>query len=260
MKRIVIVAAVALGVALLPGPATVRARGTGHAGGPVIASASAVITAEGGDLVVDVIVVASDQDHADAEAQAALHRRYPSAAPLGTKARGGSGGYTVNGLNWTAQPVLVNYNDAGSPLTGALSDLTAAMQTWTDVPSSSFAYAYGGGTARCPSLVDECAGRSYFDGHNDVGWIDLADPSLLAITWWGTKTPEFDIAIDNANYAWLAGCTSNYSLQTTLLHELGHALGLGHSKDPGSIMYATYLGPRCALGPGDVQGVTALYP
>ena len=249
---------VGLGLALLlwaPVGET-ASRGGGHTA--TIASASGVISVAGEDVIVDVTVAASDAEHGASEAQAALRRRFPSAQA--TRARGGNGSFTVNGLVASVLPVAVNYNDAGAPISGALADLTAAMMTWTDVPTSSFAYAYAGATTRCPSLVDECPGTTYFDGHNDVGWLDIADPSILGITWWGTKTAEFDMAIDNRNFTWFTGCTANYSLQSVYLHELGHALGLGHSKDPSNIMYAVYSGPRCTLGAGDVQGVSTLYP
>jgi hypothetical protein len=259
-KTSVIVVAMGLGMALLlPAPVDATAsRGGGHA--ETIASASGVITVAGEEVIVDVTVLASDAEHGPSEAQAALHRRFPTAAALGTRGRGGATGYTTNGLAWSPLPVAVNYNDSGAPLAGALTELQAAMTTWTAVATSSFTYAYAGATTRCPSLVDECPGTSYFDGHNDVGWLDIADPSILGITWWGTKSQEFDMAIDNRNFTWATGCAANYSLQSVYLHELGHALGLGHSKDPGNIMYPSYLGARCSLGAGDIQGVSALYP
>lgn len=259
-KIIAIVATAMFGIALAaaePADATAR-RGGAHS--ETIASASGVISVAGEDVVVEVTVAVSDAAHGEAEAQAALRRRFPSAALAGGRGRGGATGYTTNGLVWNTLPVVVNYNESGAPLGEALAGLTAAMATWTAVPASSFAFASGTSTSRCPSLVDECAGVQTFDGNNDVGWLDIADPTILGITWWGTKTREFDMAIDNRNFGWVAGCIANYSLQGVFLHELGHALGLGHSKDPQNIMYATYMGPRCALGPGDVQGVSALYP
>jgi hypothetical protein len=43
-------------------------------------------------------------------------------------------------------------------------------------------------------------------------------------------------------------------------HELGHALGLGHSNFDKNLMYFQSLESRTALGPDDVDGITYLYP
>lgn len=76
------------------------------------------------------------------------------------------------------------------------------------------------------------AGDLHFD--EDEAWV----LSLLAE---GSPTPA---AID-----W----------ETVVLHELGHALGLGHSLVPGSVMYAYYGGVHRILDPDDIAGIRAVY-
>jgi len=52
--------------------------------------------------------------------------------------------------------------------------------------------------------------------------------------------------------------SSSSSLEEVILHELGHVLGLAHSK-PGTVMYALYGGGR-QLAPDDVEGICSVYP
>ena len=46
------------------------------------------------------------------------------------------------------------------------------------------------------------------------------------------------------------------------MHELGHALGLRHSRDPQAVMHATYRGTKHSLTmhKDDIMGIQKLYP
>ena len=121
----------------------------------------------------------------------------------------------------------------------------------------------------CPSLVKECKGRQYFNGDNEIAWLDIRENSVLGVVWSGTSStgPEFDMALDNADFDWHVGADSGgisgnqqIDLQTVWLHEFGHGLGLGHSNVSGSVMEAVYDGPRRVLHSDDIAGITSLYP
>jgi hypothetical protein len=45
-----------------------------------------------------------------------------------------------------------------------------------------------------------------------------------------------------------------------IAHEIGHAIGLGHSEDSGALMYFRTVNLRNSLGQDDVDGVSYLYP
>ena len=248
-------AAVAIGVLWA---ASASASGGAHDDQPMLATAAGRLVVQGNETIVEILVAVPAGADARGSAVAALQRAYPEAQPLGDGPQ--ASGFATTGLVWDVLPVTVNYNNAGAAISGAKSELMAAMSTWTNVATSNFAFVSGPDTTRCPSLVKECPGPQKFDARNDVGWINIADPNILGVTWYSTSIDEFDMAIDNANFTWVNGCAGNYSLQTVYLHELGHALGLDHSSVVDAVMYAFYGGPRCSLHQDDIDGIVALYP
>jgi hypothetical protein len=68
------------------------------------------------------------------------------------------------------------------------------------------------------------------------------------------NTHDFNIVVGPA--ATLGG----YDLASVLTHEAGHFLGLAHSANTGSVMYARYRPGESILTPDDVSGICTIYP
>jgi hypothetical protein len=174
-------------------------------------------------------------------------------------AKAQSSRYAFTGLVWDNATATQRYNPSGQPVNGQ-SALGATMTTWNNA-GSRFRFVNGGTTSTCPSLVPGCPGGQQFDGQNGVGWAALED-GTLGVTVYSTSIDEADMGI-NTRYPWNLGCQelpTSYDLQTVLLHENGHVVGLDHSNDINAIMYPSYQQANCSLGTDDVNGIRALYP
>jgi len=55
------------------------------------------------------------------------------------------------------------------------------------------------------------------------------------------------------------GTTETFDFFTVALHEIGHALGLGHSNNGAAVMASGYTGAKRTLQPDDIAGIQALY-
>jgi len=260
---VIILAAMALMLVLVAAPAF-GAGGQGK-GGPLVVHALGIAKVQGQDALVDVTVVVPrgrDPREVANEALAAQGARPFDSAGLGSK------GFTITGLVWDNQPVVQNYNpgsDTTKPEPASLNGnggtaLTNTHGTWDGVTTSFFDINSGGITDRCPSLVRECKGPQFFDGKNDVAWLQL-QKGILGVTWFSTSIDEADIAL-STRFTWNDGCVdveNSFDAQAVFLHENGHTVGLGHSDDKNAIMYKYYLSAQCALGTDDNEGVTYLY-
>ena len=176
--------------------------------------------------------------------------------------------FTESGLYWDQfgddgdqnnNFVTQNYNPANNPsndFNGII--LQNTHLTWNNT-ASAFTFVYGGETNRCPSLVKECQGRQFFDGFNDYAWLPLNQKNVLGVTWSGTSIDEADIAL-NTKFSWATDGINHIDIETVLLHENGHVLGLGHSQDPQAVMFASYQGVLRILHADDIAGISSLYP
>ena len=180
--------------------------------------------------------------------------------------------YLINNHKWAAGsiPVPVAYNASGEPtgIDGA-QIVKDSIDKWTAVSPGTFSFSWAGssagGTGACGDIVQR-------DSVNTVRFVDDLQPGVLGrtCTVWpatgGTSAPlaEFDMEL-SSKVNWSTAETTppgHYDLWSTILHEFGHAAGLGHTKDNSGVMWATLKAAqqKRSLTADDREGIFAAYP
>ena len=174
----------------------------------------------------------------------------------------------------TNQPVVFYVNPAGAPSFLLLQDdMQAGMNAWS-MAGGSLRVTYGGATSGCGVQVADGANTISFNNCDNYFAVSQSCSGLLAVSGIVRYMPSQTKMIGGTRYAkavesnmsfnpyGLCNFTNRCQVQEVVTHEMGHALGLGHSSDS----YATMAGyahfdNRCAsLMPDDVQGIKAIYP
>lgn len=190
-------------------------------------------------------------------------------------------GYTADfvliggGVRWaetdSGSPVNFLLNSNNSPIAGGgTAEIARAMNAWSQ-SGAGIRLQVTGQTGSCGLTSDGVNTISFNDCLNE-----LDPPSgcsgVLAQTrvWWTNETSvvngrtfsrliETDVVFNKGMGCFL-GNTAN--LAETACHELGHAIGLGHSADSAAIMWGLVRGNGrdATLGADDKEGVLAIYP
>jgi hypothetical protein len=223
----------------------------------------------GPPVLLEFQVAAASAEDAYAAAALAAQTLVPGGR-ISPGGRGVSAQFAFWGWKWDDNelPVHVAYNPTGGPGGVAPSVVLSALQGWSAVPTSRFAFAYAGVTDRPASV-----GTGGPDGENVISWqaFDCSHGCVLGVTS-KEQTHEADMVLNSnpeaATQFGIAGGRLDW--KTVILHEAGHMAGLEHScpapfgvcspDEEAAVMYYQYRGLLRHLEPDDIAAISALYP
>lgn len=176
---------------------------------------------------------------------------------------------------WQTDLLEIHLNPDQCPIPEAelTQALDRAIDLWNSVPTSSIRLTRGVPVATTP--VQAAAGTGTSGTPTPV---ILCDPNLGTTLGVGVDDDVIPASTSNKavgltlNYAYIllnadpsaranVSRLSNLKLSMVLAHEIGHVLGLGHTRDPQNLMYFDVtLRTELSLSQDDIDGVTYLYP
>ncbi|HHT9126940.1 MAG TPA: PKD domain-containing protein [Candidatus Brocadiia bacterium] len=168
--------------------------------------------------------------------------------------------YKYGGVKWPDTDIPVGYyiNANTNDVTDEALACQSAAQTWSSVPTSSFAFQYLGSTTRlAPS----------YNGYNDLSWGSTGGSIATTYIWYmGSTIIECDMEFEDG-YNWGTNGASNLmDVQNIATHEFGHfllLLDLYDSADSEKTMYGYGRygeTKKRTLDPDDIAGISFIYP
>ena len=174
----------------------------------------------------------------------------------------------------TNLPVVFYVNPTGAPsMTQVQDDVQAVMNAWSKA-GGSLRVTYGGTTGGCGLQVADGVNTISFNNCDNYFPVSQGCSGMLAVSGIVRYFPNTTKTIGGTRYGKAVEANTSFNpyaicnyanrcqIQETLTHEMGHALGLGHSNDSYATMAAyVHFDNRCAsLMPDDIQGINSIYP
>ena len=167
---------------------------------------------------------------------------------------------------WAVGSLPVTYS-IGLPRSRDLGDaedaeVDVALRSWNAVACTAFRGKVGG-TTQGPGGDDGVSGIYWHDTDWPSSFVAGALAQTLIYVDKNGHIYDADVHVNGKDFVWsLDGKAGTVDARSILTHELGHALGLGHSADTRATMYATHVAGLAwrSLEADDEDGVCSLYP